>query len=126
MTDSEEITFRFDQVPPCARCGGEALLRVRFGHSWTNITGHLVEGFREADLCPACDSGATPADDLLALFAVAERVPLTHLAEFGCRVVAWVESVRQPRSTWFVCEVRKTLTGTTASCPDTSSRPTVP
>ncbi|MFC9050866.1 DUF6300 family protein [Streptomyces anthocyanicus] len=97
MTDSEEINFRFDQVPPCARCGGEALLRVRFGHSWTNITGHLVEGFREADLCPACDSGTTPADDLLALFAVAERVPLTHLAEFGCRVVAWVESVRQPR-----------------------------
>ncbi|KOU08343.1 DUF6300 family protein [Streptomyces sp. WAC8370] len=97
MTDSEEITFRFDQVPPCARCAGEALLRVRFGHSWTNITGHLVEGFREADLCPACDSGTTPADDLLALFTVAETIPLTRMAELGCRVVAWVESLHQLR-----------------------------
>ncbi|MEU8735616.1 DUF6300 family protein [Streptomyces tendae] len=87
MTDSEEIAFRFDQVPPCARCGGEALLRVRFGHSWTNTAGHLVEGFREADLCPACDNGARPADDLLALFTVAETIPLTHLAELGRLVV---------------------------------------
>ncbi|MGW3188310.1 DUF6300 family protein [Streptomyces ardesiacus] len=97
MTGSDEITVRVDQVPPCARCGGAALLRVRFGHAWTNTAGQLVEGFREADLCPACDSGRTPADDLLALFAVAEKIPLTRMAELGCRVVAWVESLHQLR-----------------------------
>ncbi|MEW2267843.1 DUF6300 family protein [Streptomyces sp. NPDC047853] len=98
MTDGDEIAVQVGPLPPCSRCGGAALLRVRFGHVWPNIAGHSVEGFREADLCPACDSGETPADALLALLAllaVAEKIPLTHIAEFGCHVAAWVESVRR-------------------------------
>ncbi|MFJ8194780.1 DUF6300 family protein [Streptomyces sp. NPDC096094] len=97
MTDGDEIAVRIDEVPPCARCGGAALLRVRFGHSWTNTAGRPVKGFREADLCPACDSGDTSADDLLALFAVAEEVPLSSVVDFGGHVAAWVKSVRRRR-----------------------------
>ncbi|MFH8242649.1 DUF6300 family protein [Streptomyces sp. NPDC018321] len=95
MTDGDEITVRVGEVPPCARCGGAALLRVRFGHAWTNNAGRPVHGFREADLCAACDSGDTSADGLLALLAVAGDMPLSRVADFGGHVVAWVESVRQ-------------------------------
>ncbi|MCZ9348750.1 DUF6300 family protein [Streptomyces mutabilis] len=97
MTDGAGIAVRVEEVPPCARCGGAALLRVQFGHAWTNICGHSVEGFREADLCPACDSGDRSADDLLALLTVAERLPVLSVADFGGHVVAWVESVRRRR-----------------------------
>ncbi|MDG9695070.1 DUF6300 family protein [Streptomyces sp. DH17] len=95
MTDGDEIAVRVEEVPPCARCGGAALLRVRFGHSWTNISGHAVQGFREADLCPACDSGDRSADDLLALLTVDEEIPALRVADFVGHVVAWVEAVRQ-------------------------------
>ncbi|WP_238697206.1 DUF6300 family protein [Streptomyces sp. E2N166] len=73
------------------------MFRVRFGHSWTNAAGRPVEGFREAGLCPACDSGDTSADDLLAFFAVAEEAPLWRVVDFGGHVAAWVESVRRRR-----------------------------
>ncbi|MFD5299583.1 DUF6300 family protein [Streptomyces mutabilis] len=98
MTDGAEIAVRVDEVPPCARCGGAALLRVRFGHSWTNIAGKPVKGSREADLCPACDSGATSADGLLALLAVAEQIPVSSITAFASHVAAWVESVRHSRA----------------------------
>ncbi|MFI8952159.1 DUF6300 family protein [Streptomyces sp. NPDC053750] len=98
MTDGDEIAVRVvDRVPPCARCGGAVLLRVRFGHSWTNIAGHTVDGFREADLCPGCDCGETPAENLLAHLTVAERIPVSSNTELAGHVAAWVESVRQSR-----------------------------
>ncbi|MGZ3103506.1 DUF6300 family protein [Streptomyces sp. H72] len=82
MTDGDELAVQVSQVPPCTRCGGATLLRVRFGHSWTNTAGHPGKGFREADLWPACDSGETRADDLLVFFAATEQLPLVGPA-FG-------------------------------------------
>ncbi|WCN07350.1 DUF6300 family protein [Streptomyces sp. M92] len=95
MTDGDEIAVRVGEVPPCARCGGAALLRVRFGHAWTNNAGRPVHGYREADLCRACDSGDTSADGLLTLLTAARDIPLSRVADFGSHVVAWVEAVRQ-------------------------------
>ncbi|MFB6772711.1 DUF6300 family protein [Streptomyces sp. NPDC056337] len=98
MTDSseaDEIGFQIDEVPPCTRCGGEALLRVRFAHSWKNTGGALVEGLQEAELCAGCDRGEASADELLALVAVDHRLDLANVAEFGGILTAWVEAVRQ-------------------------------
>lgn len=97
MNDREGMAVQVDKVPPCTRCGDEALLRVQFWHSWTNATGALAEGVREAELCPACNRGEAPADELLALLAVHERLDAANIAEFGGLVAAWVESVRQRR-----------------------------
>lgn len=92
--ENDEIHLQVDQVPPCSRCGGAALLRARFPHSWKNARGETVAGIREAELCPACDRVEPAAADLLALFAVDERLDLDNIAEFGGLVAAWVESVR--------------------------------
>ncbi|CAM5387929.1 DUF6300 family protein [Streptomyces hirsutus] len=97
MTGGTETTVQIDEVPPCTRCSGEALLRVKFGHSWTNVGEGLVEGVREAELCPACDRGEVPAAELLALFPVDERLDVANCTAFGGLVATWVEAVRQRR-----------------------------
>ncbi|MER7688701.1 DUF6300 family protein [Streptomyces sp. NPDC097610] len=92
--ENDEVHLQVDQVPPCTRCGGAALLRARFPYSWNNARGETVAGIREAELCPACDHGQPAADELLALFAVDDQLDLDNLAAFGGLVAAWVESVR--------------------------------
>jgi hypothetical protein len=93
--ENDEIHLQVDQVPPCTRCGGAALLRARFPYSWRNARGETVAGIREAELCPACDRGKPTADELLALFAVDEQLDLDNVETFGGLVAAWVESLRQ-------------------------------
>ncbi|MFD9224537.1 DUF6300 family protein [Streptomyces sp. NPDC060064] len=67
MSDTEEILFQLDELPPCPCCGGAVLLLARFSHVWKNSRGEGVAGARESLLCPACDRAESTADQLLAL-----------------------------------------------------------
>jgi hypothetical protein len=55
VSDTEEILFQLDELPPCPCCGGAVLLLARFSHVWKNSRGEGVAGARESLLCPACD-----------------------------------------------------------------------
>ncbi|MFD0250031.1 DUF6300 family protein [Streptomyces sp. NPDC127113] len=79
-------------------CENVELVKMDFlGLRNLGVIDHAIENIREnrgvTDLCPACDSGETPADDLLALLVVAEKAPLKLMTELGCHVVAWIESL---------------------------------
>ncbi|MFE5199035.1 DUF6300 family protein [Streptomyces sp. NPDC056601] len=96
-TDENEIILQLDEVEDCPRCGGPSWLKARFAHEWTNGRGETVSGIREALLCPACDRGSQAADELIALFAIDDRLSASNLEAFGGLVAAWVESVRHQR-----------------------------
>ncbi|WP_432095833.1 DUF6300 family protein [Streptomyces sp. bgisy100] len=92
--DGDEILLKLEEVPPCPRCGGVALLLAQFPHAWRNGRDAAVSGLKEALLCPACDHGEPAAADLLALFAVDDQVGLDNLEVARRLLSAWVESVR--------------------------------
>ncbi|MFD4656935.1 DUF6300 family protein [Kitasatospora sp. NPDC058444] len=85
------VEVRTMAVPPCRRCGNQALLTARYPHSWPNQAGKQVTGFKETALCPACDEDDPAATGLLALLGT--PVP-SRLAELGALVRQWVSTVR--------------------------------
>ncbi|MEV6676365.1 DUF6300 family protein [Streptomyces erythrochromogenes] len=92
--DQSGLSVTVEDVAPCARCGGAAVLRVSIPHSWQNNLGQDVRGTKEASLCPACDHADPAATELLALFAVDDRVTLENAHTWACLASAWVERLR--------------------------------
>lgn len=85
------VEVRTTALPPCRRCGNQALLTARYPHSWPNQSGKQVTGFKETALCPACDGDDPAATGLLAHL----RAPVpSRLAELAALVRQWVSTVR--------------------------------
>ncbi|MFK0106438.1 DUF6300 family protein [Streptomyces sp. NPDC091217] len=91
----ERVLVKVEETPPCPQCAGATLLLAQFPYGWTNNRGENVAGIRETVLCPCCHHGDPAAAELLALYAVDEKVTPENLDVFGGLVAAWVESVRQ-------------------------------
>ncbi|MFI9772167.1 DUF6300 family protein [Streptomyces sp. NPDC052415] len=97
FTSSDELFIKTSDVSDCLACGTPGLLLVRYRNSWKNQSGDEVPGIRETLLCPQCSRRNSAAAELIALFAVDEKMSVDNLDAFGGLVVAWVESLRQER-----------------------------
>lgn len=89
------VELILEDPPPCARCGGHALLRARYPHAWTTRRGAEAGGLRESVLCPACDHHDPTAAEVLALFTVDGQLDLANLAVFSALAATWVRSVQE-------------------------------
>lgn len=92
--DLSGLLVSVEDIAPCARCGGEAVLRVAFPYSWQNELGQDVRGAKEASLCSACDHTDPAAAELLALFAVDDQVTLENAHTLACLASTWVEQLQ--------------------------------
>ncbi|MFD0007161.1 DUF6300 family protein [Streptomyces sp. NPDC127178] len=93
--DKDTFLVKVEDTPPCPHCAGSTLLLAQFPHCWQNSRGEDVSGLRETVLCPGCDHREPAAAELLALFAVDDRVGPENKDAFGGLVAAWIESARQ-------------------------------
>ncbi|MFI6374768.1 DUF6300 family protein [Streptomyces sp. NPDC050546] len=93
-SDRDQILCKVEDTPLCPQCAGSTLLLAQFPHSWRNGRSEDVSGVKEAVLCPGCHHGEPAADELIALFAVDDRLGPENVEVFGGLVAAWVESVR--------------------------------
>ncbi|MGW6749701.1 DUF6300 family protein [Streptomyces sp. NPDC055006] len=96
--DENDVVIQLDDVDACPACGEQRVLKASFVHTWKNMQGEAMSGLREAALCPECDRGTPAADELLALFAVDEKLGINNIETFGALVAAWVESVRHQKA----------------------------
>lgn len=94
LLSDDELVIKVVDVSDCLACGTPGLLLVRYKHSWKNHIGDDVPGIRETLLCPQCSRQNSAAAELIALFAVDEKMSLENVDTFGGLVVAWVESLR--------------------------------
>ncbi len=90
-----EIELSVAEVPDCRRCDGPGLLQVRYPKSWTGEHGQQVRGFGERVLCQGCDQGDPAAAELLALFAVDDKLDFENLGTFTELAHSWTEVVSQ-------------------------------
>ncbi|MET8824157.1 DUF6300 family protein [Streptomyces rochei] len=95
FTSDAELLIKMADMPDCLACGTPGLLLVRFRNSWKNQSGEDVPGIRETLLCPQCSRRNQAAAELIALFAVDDKMSPENVDAFGGLVAAWVESLRQ-------------------------------
>lgn len=90
-----EIELVVAHVPDCRRCDGPGLLMTRFAKSLTGERGQIADGYGERVLCQNCDATDPAAAELLALFAVDERVGPAGLDTLAELAGQWTDIVSQ-------------------------------
>ncbi|MGA5822168.1 DUF6300 family protein [Kitasatospora sp. NPDC094028] len=79
-----------DEPPQCMRCLGDGLLRVKFPPRPGSLGAH-TGGSVSHVLCPVCDRDVPQAAELLALFAVDDRVTGANSRLFTELLLKWTE-----------------------------------